>query len=84
LRAASGLTRRPASLASSAWLCADAQGASLGRDGDCPAPPIPTWCAAMATPDPATEARRRKLLGRAVVVGFGVLLLIYILATFVR
>jgi len=38
----------------------------------------------MATPDPATEARRRKLLGRAVVVGFGVLLLIYILATFVR
>ena len=37
--------------------------------------------------EPETEAReerRRKLIGRAVVVGFGLLVLIYILATFVR
>jgi len=30
------------------------------------------------------EARRRKLFGRLVVIGFGVLLLIYIAATFIR
>ena len=37
--------------------------------------------------DPAPddrEARRRKLIGRAMVTGFGLLILIYILATFVR
>lgn len=34
--------------------------------------------------DEEREARRRKLTGRAVVIGFGVLVLIYILATFVR
>jgi hypothetical protein len=41
----------------------------------------------MTSPDSDSEdqqARRRKLTGRLVVVGFGVLLLIYILATFVR
>ncbi|HEV2533127.1 hypothetical protein [Phenylobacterium sp.] len=41
----------------------------------------------MANPDSDSEdpqARRRKLTGRLVVVGFGVLVLIYILATFVR
>jgi hypothetical protein len=40
----------------------------------------------MSNPDPSSDAeeRRRKLTGRLVVVGFGVLLLIYILATFVR
>jgi len=34
--------------------------------------------------DEARAERRRKLIGRAVVVGFGLLLLVYILATFVR
>lgn len=32
----------------------------------------------------ARAARRSKLIGRAVVIGFGVLLLAYILVTFVR
>ena len=36
-------------------------------------------------PDPeAREARRRKLTGRIVVVGFGALLLAYVLVTFIR
>jgi hypothetical protein len=42
---------------------------------------------AMTNPPPTPEdreARRRKLTGRAIVVGFGLLVLIYILATFVR
>jgi len=38
----------------------------------------------MSLPDPDAENRRRKLAGRAVVIGFGLLVLIYILATFVR
>jgi hypothetical protein len=39
---------------------------------------------AMTNPPPTPEDRRRKLTGRAIVVGFGLLLLIYILVTFVR
>ena len=34
--------------------------------------------------DQDREARRRKLIGRAIVAGFGVLLLAYILVTFIR
>jgi hypothetical protein len=34
------------------------------------------------TEDP--EARRRKRIGRAMVIGFGVLLLAYVLVTFIR
>jgi hypothetical protein len=42
---------------------------------------------AMTNPDPDTaerDARKRKLTGRLIVAGFGVLVLIYIAATFIR
>lgn len=38
----------------------------------------------MSAPDPDAEARRRKLTGRLIISGMGVLLLAYILVTFIR
>jgi len=37
-----------------------------------------------STDNDQREARRRKLLGRAMVIGFLVLVLIYVAATFIR
>jgi hypothetical protein len=39
----------------------------------------------MTSPEPDTaEARKRKLTGRIIVVAFGLLLLVYVVVTFIR